>query len=137
MTLLSKCKQICVNILSICKHQQKTRDLKLKLFFPVQTTGLHESLEGSDSSLAYSNGELWPYIFINLLPKPSLATFSESNICELLNENSLQGSVQPHLHSGKHVGCNFPAFLIKMRCCSTLVTFFRGRNFDHFLVFVA
>ena len=29
----SKWKQICINILSLCKHQQKTRNLKLKNFF--------------------------------------------------------------------------------------------------------
>jgi len=28
--------------------------------FPVYTTSLHESLEGLNNSLAYSNGELWP-----------------------------------------------------------------------------
>ena len=32
MTSSSKCKQICINILSLFKHQQKTRDLKLKFF---------------------------------------------------------------------------------------------------------
>ena len=29
----SKCKQICINILSLCKHQQKTRHFKLKFFW--------------------------------------------------------------------------------------------------------
>ena len=32
MMTSSKCKQICINILSLCKHQQKNRDLKLKFF---------------------------------------------------------------------------------------------------------
>jgi len=31
------------------------------IFFPVETTSLHESLEGLNSSLAYSGGELRPY----------------------------------------------------------------------------
>jgi len=35
MTSSSKCKQICINILSLCKHQQKTRDLKLNIFCPL------------------------------------------------------------------------------------------------------
>jgi len=39
----------------------KNRDLKLKNFFPVSTTSLHECLEGLNSSVAYSNSELWPY----------------------------------------------------------------------------
>ena len=33
MITSSKCKQICINILSLCKHQRKTPDLKLKTFF--------------------------------------------------------------------------------------------------------
>ena len=30
-------------------------------FFSVQTISLHESLEGLNSFLAYSDSELWPY----------------------------------------------------------------------------
>ena len=33
MMTSSKCKQICINILSLCKYQQKSRDLKLKNLF--------------------------------------------------------------------------------------------------------
>jgi len=60
MTSLSKYKQICTNILLIYEHQQKRRNLKLKIFFQFNLL-VFESLEGLNSSLAYSNGELWPY----------------------------------------------------------------------------
>jgi len=59
MTSSSKCKQTCINVLSLCKHQQKKRDLKLNFF--VQSTSFHESSEGLNTSLAYSSGEVWPY----------------------------------------------------------------------------
>ena len=43
----SKCKQICINIFSLCKHQQKTRDLKLKFFFSLiyKSSRVFEGLE--------------------------------------------------------------------------------------------
>jgi len=40
------------------RHPPKTLNPNLKSFFSVQTTRLHESFEGSNSSLAYSSGEL-------------------------------------------------------------------------------
>jgi len=43
----------------ITQTSTKKRDLKLK-FFAVQTTSLHESREGLNSSLAHSVSELWP-----------------------------------------------------------------------------
>ena len=57
MMTSSKCKQTCIKILSLCKHQQKPRDLKLN-FFAAYSTSLHESLEGLNSSLAHSDSEL-------------------------------------------------------------------------------
>ena len=33
VTSLSKCIQTCISTLSLCKHQQKTRDLQQKFFF--------------------------------------------------------------------------------------------------------
>jgi len=48
-----------VNILSLYKHK-KNRHPKLKSFFLIQTAYLHESLEGLNSSLAQSDGELLP-----------------------------------------------------------------------------
>jgi len=56
----SKYIEICINILSLCIHQQKTRNPKSECFFLLQTTWLHKSLEGLNSFLAHSDGELWP-----------------------------------------------------------------------------
>jgi len=53
--------KICLNILLLCKQPQRTRDLKLKFLFAVWTASLHESFEGLNSSLGFSNGKLWPY----------------------------------------------------------------------------
>jgi len=47
-----------INILSSYKHCKKNRHPKLKFF--LQTTYLHESLEGLNSSLGQSEGELLP-----------------------------------------------------------------------------
>jgi len=51
-----------INIPSLYKHK-KNRHPKLKrFFFLLQTTYLHESLEGLHSSLAQSDGELLPAV---------------------------------------------------------------------------
>jgi len=44
----------------IIEALKKNRHPKLKRFFLLQTTYLHESLEGLNSSLAQSDGELLP-----------------------------------------------------------------------------
>jgi len=48
-----------MNILSLCKHWKKS-DILNWIFFLLQTTYLHESLEGLNSSLAQSDHELLP-----------------------------------------------------------------------------
>jgi len=48
-----------INILSLYKHKKRNRHPKLKRFFYC-TTYLHESLEGLNSTLAQSDGELMP-----------------------------------------------------------------------------
>jgi len=60
MMTSSKNIQICINILSLCIYQQKTRSPNAECFFLLQTTWLHESFEGLNGSLAHSDGELWP-----------------------------------------------------------------------------
>jgi len=50
-----------INILSLYKHQEKTDILNWNVFL-LQTTNLHESLEGLNSSLAQSDSELLPAV---------------------------------------------------------------------------
>ena len=51
--------QKITNILSLYKHYKKPDILNWNIFL-LQTTYLHESLEGLNSSLAQSDGELLP-----------------------------------------------------------------------------
>jgi len=51
-----------ISILSLYKHKKETNILNWNFFLLLQTTYLHESLQGFKSSLAQSDGELPPVV---------------------------------------------------------------------------
>ena len=55
----SKNIQICINILSLCIHQQKTRSPNAEFFF-IASYMFSRVFRGLNGSLDYSDGELWP-----------------------------------------------------------------------------